>query len=313
MKRLKLSNITFVIDEYFEPYRVNNYTISSKHKKTSKYKRVLRHIKKSTREHCHNAFVEFSGVQEDSIIFKGGMVNNSRKIKLIEDILLIGSILTHNNWALFSRSDYPQYPVLPINHLDYICRDSIEIEKLLNKAVSKIKEPSWQIQYENGFHLLMLFNKANIYNYEGRFISYMVIWEWLYPHLKNPNGATSADESFNLIEIMNYIFNHYWGAKINNKLFTSSYKNIFYVLRNQLAHSCKLPIDRNYAEDWMKNLKWEKDKPTGKGIKDYLKFFGLLTQVIVLKTLDIDSEKSLSIWNFEEKLEKFLLTGTIDI
>lgn len=299
----KLDNITFVIEEYFESFKIDRYNFYSK------YKNSTGNLNRNYRKNIHNAFVQFSGYQEDSIIFKGGMVGN-RKRKFIEDILLVGSLLTSQNWSLFSRRNYTDYPVLPVNHLQYICKNPEQIEELLNKAIAKIKEHSWQIQYENGFHLLMLFNKANIYNNEGRFLSYITIWEWLYPHLKNPYGATSKDESFHLEIIINYILNYYWGSKINKTIFTDRYKNIYYYLRHQLAHSGRLPIDREKAEEWMKNIKWESEK---QGIKDYLDLFGLLTQVIILKTLDIDSEESLKLWNFSEKLDLFLDTGKIDI
>jgi len=304
MTVLKLANITFIIEKYFEPFNIDKYHFYSKHKETSK------RLKRNNRKNIHNAFVRFSGYQDDSIIFKGGIIDGNRKRKFIEDILLIGSLLTSQNWSLYSRRHYPQYPALAVNHLNYICRDSKQVENILNKFILKINETSWQIQYENGFHLLMLFNKSNIHNYEGRFISYFTIWEWLYPHLKNPNGATSKDEEFRLVKIINYILNYYWGSKVNGTIFTNSYNNIYCCLRNQLVHSGKLPIDRDYAEEWMKNLEWESEK---QGIKDYLDFFGLLTQVIILKTLDINSEESLKLWNFSEKLDLFLDTGKIDI
>lgn len=78
---------------------------------------------------------------------------------------------------------------------------------------------------------------------------------------------------------------------------------IFHVLRNQLAHSGKIPINRHYAESWMKELKW--DNPDDYGIKDYLSFFDVLTQIIVLKTLDINADV------IAPKLHSFLDTGQL--
>jgi hypothetical protein len=64
---------------------------------------------------------------------------------------------------------------------------------------------------------------------------------------------------------MNYIFKYFWpNAKTIDK-------NIFYVLRNQLAHSGQLPINRPYAENWMKSLTW--DIHGRLGVKDYIMFF----------------------------------------
>ena len=70
-----------------------------------------------------------------------------------------------------------------------------------------------------------------------------------------------------------------------------------------------MPINRSYALEWMTYLKWSSD--TDKDIKDYIKFFNRLTQVIILKTLDIHAEEKLKIWCFSEQLDLFLKTGKI--
>lgn len=171
-------------------------------------------------------------------------------------------------------------------------------------AVNKLLNPLWQRQFNDGFHLRMLANNANIFISESRFLNMVTIWEWLYPHLKNKYGATSDDESRDLTEIFNFVLEKYWPQYFNCSLFKQS-KNIFYVLRNQLAHSGKMPIDRKYAEEWMKQIPWEN------GINQYLRFFDHLTQIVVLKTLGIDGENSLKVFNFQEKLELFLKTGKI--
>src|ERR1700722_11076947 len=101
--------------------------------------------------------------------------------------------------------------------------------------------------------IIMLLNHANIINSESRFLSNMVILEWLYPHLKNSHGATSADETKKIHVILDFILEYYWP----NKVFKGNY--IFHVLRNQLAHSGKLPINRDgsYVDGWMAELEWE--------------------------------------------------------
>ena len=225
----------------------------------------------------------------------------------MEDILVLGSLLTARNWQLFSRQDFTQYPVVSRNHLEYISKYAEQCRQDLEKAISKLKDKSWQKQFENGFHLVMLLSSANILNAESRFLSTVVIWEWLYPHLKNPNGATSSDESNKLLKIFSFILKKVWPQDFNSSLESS---NIFRVLRNQLAHSGKLPINRNYAADWMKQIKWEYEDTT-KGIKNYLNFFDRLTQIVVLKTLGIDGEDRLEVFNFPENLKSFLKNGEI--
>jgi hypothetical protein len=257
------------------------------------------------RKHNKNAFVEFSGKQRSSLLFEGGVVGNKknyRKRKLLDDILVIGSILDGWNWALYSRRNFPCYPAISQPYLEGI--DLVgknDIEECFNKILNKIMNNSWKKQYENGFHLRMLLNRANIINHESGFLSNVVIWEWLYPHLKNPNGAMSNDKNYGLIEIINSILRHFW-------LDNSGCENeIFYVLRNQLAHSGRLPINSNrrHVEDLMKKLKWERSlgKP---GILDYILFFDKLTQTVVLKTLDINANII-----GQRALEQFLRYGKL--
>ena len=323
MTKRKLDNLTFILDEDFTaPFSVAGYTFHPQDLPTRRggvkaipSKRILN----ENRQHKQNAYVEYEGAQENSIIFKGGRVGanqqNSRKRKFLEDLLVVGSILTAQNWQLHSRRDFAQYPAIPKNHLERISKNAEQCKKHLKTAMNKLKDLFWQKQFENGFHLVMLLNRANILNTETRFLSMVVVWEWLYPHLKNSNGATPSDKANNLHEIFTFILNKFWQEKINNNIFTNGKvnkksKNIFYVLRNQLAHSGKLPIDRNHAEHWMTQILWERSGTT-KGINDYLKFFDRLTQIVVLKTIDINGEGSLKAFNFTGQLDSFLSTGRI--
>lgn len=136
------------------------------------------------------------------------------------------------------------------------------------------------------FHLRMLINHANIHHCEGRFLLNVTLWEWLYPHIKNPKGATTQDETNNLQEVFNFVLNHFWPKQYKKQ----NQKNIFHVLRNQIAHSGKVPIDRSYAEQWMAQLVWDSKNRNDIDLKCYLHFFDLLTQVVVLKTLGIDAD-----------------------
>ena len=312
--RRKLDNLTFIVDEDFtSPFSVSGYIFHPPNSQNQQNTGIRAHTNTQTlREnirHKQNAYVEYTGEQEESVIFKGGLEGNKsrpKRRKFLDDLLVLGSILTARNWNLFSRRDSTQYPVVSRNHLEYISKDAGECKKHLDIATSKLQDITWQKQYDNGFHLLMLLNHANILNSESRFLSMIVLWEWLYPHLKNPNGATSNDESENLHEVFSFILKQFWPNKVNTTIFTNGKvsgvsKNIFYVLRNQLAHSGRLPIDRAYAEQWMKNI--------DRGDSKYLKFFDRLTQIIVLKTLGIDGEDSLSMFNFPTQLDSFLTTG----
>ena len=313
MTRRKLVNLTFVGDKYFKPFKVDGHTFYSQNPQNQPRSRVYTSTQalRDNRRHRQNAYVEYSGAQGASILFRGGRVGtdcrNSRERKFLEDLLVFGSILTPQNWQLFSRRDFTQYPVISRNHMEYISKNAEQCKQHLDIAVSKLKDASWQIQFENGFHFLMLLNHANILNAESRFLSMVVIWEWLYPHLRNPNGATPKDESNNLLEVFFFILKQFWPSQFNISLERS---NIFHVLRNQLAHSGKLPINRSYAKLWMTQILWDYEDTT-KGISDYLKFFDRLTQIVVLKTIGIDGEDSLKVFNFPDQLNLFLTTGKI--
>ena len=272
---------------------------------------------RGNRVHRQNAYVLF-GTQEDSVLYRGGMTGTAmhptHKRKFLEDILVLGSLLTAHNWAFYFRRYTPGYPLVPTNHLRTITTDFKDLQPALSSLITVLKDPVWQTQFNNGFHLKMLLNSANNYNSESRFLSRVIIWEFLYAKL-------FGKESENLQEIMKAILEHFWGTQVNGSIFmthrdrgSGCSKNIFYVLRNQLAHSGKLPIDRPYAEQWMKQVPWEAPfLSTVRDLKRYLLFFDELTQVIVMKTMDFHPETRnlFNAFNFSENLSRFLSTGRI--
>lgn len=298
MAKRKLDNLTFIVNgDFNNSFTVFGYTFCPQ---SNQYGVA------DNKKHKQNAYVEFEGNQKSSIIFLGGRVGinikRSKERKFLEDLLVIGSILTARNWNFYSRRNSTKYPVVSRNHLEYISKNASECKMHIDIVVGKLQDETWQKQFENGFHLIMLLNHANILNDESRFIAMVVIWEWLYPHLKNSSGATPNDESGDLQEIICYILKKYWPEKVVQSLNVS---NIFRVLRNQLAHSGKLPINRSYAEQWMVQLQWPE-------IQKYLRFFDHLTQIVVLKTIGIDGEDSLRAFSFQKKLDKFLQSGKIN-
>ena len=239
MSKKKLVNVTFIIDEYFEPFEIEGYHFFSNKTKDvdDTYYYSSKQAQKDNRKHKQNAYVQYNGTEESSIIFSGGRFgdkNVNKERNFLEDVLVLGSILTAQNWQLFSRRDYQQYYVTPTNHLQCIGKESKICEDYLKIAVTKLKDLAWTTQFENGFHLRMLLNHANILNAESRFLSNVVIWEWLYPHLKNPNGAILKDECKGLVNIFAFVLKTYWPTAFNSCL---EKNNIFYVLRNQLVLS----------------------------------------------------------------------------
>lgn len=320
MTRLRIVNAGFVaIGSYFEPFDVGKYRFSSMYPRPEGWpdsEGFSGNLALGSRVVRCTAHVEFVGRQENSILFHGGGVGSKKsphRRKLIDDVLLLASIVTGRNWELFSRREYPNYPVTNVNHLQCILPGSggQGAGTVISRAVDCIRNGSWQTQFENGFHLIMLKNHANVLNREARFLSLVVIWEWLYAHLKNPSGATVADEIKDLKAIFFKVLNSFWPGRANEKVLLSG--NIFHVLRNQLAHCGRLPIDRDYAQLWMTKLHCDfmPFSTKGTGIADYMSFFERLTQVVVLKTIGIDAESQLSVWSFEDQLDAFLKTGKL--
>jgi len=320
MTRLRIANAGFVaIGSYFEPFEVGKYRFSSMYPRPEGWpdsEGFSGNLALGSRVVRCTAHVEFVGRQENSILFHGGGVGSKKsphRRKLIDDVLLLASIVTGRNWELFSRRKYPNYSVTNANHLECVVPETggTKVGKVIEQALACIDQDAWQSRFEKGFHLRMLKNHANILTTEVRFLSLVIIWEWLYAHLKSSAGATVADESKALREVFVEVLEEFWPGQVNRPLI--SHENVFYVLRNQLAHCGRLPIDRQHAFKWMKQLHCDFQflSAKGTGVADYLRFFQYLTQVVVLKTLGIDAESKLEAWSFKKNLHHFLQTGRL--
>lgn len=322
MRKIKLINLSGLgengVGDNFPPFTVDGYEFHSQVPANQKMVYIYTPVMavRDNRVNRQNAYVLFSHAQEDSVLYKGGMTGTAarptQKRKFLEDILVLGSLLTKYNWAFYSRRHTPGYPITATSHLRTITRDYRELQNDLTHLIARLKDTTWQQQFGNGFHLKMLLNSGNNYNTESRFLSRVIIWEFLYAKL-------FGRESENLQKIIKEILEHFWTGHVNNSIFLTHRvngfsKNIFYVLRNQLAHSGKLPIDRPYAEQWMTQIPWE--APFGSMVRDlkrYLIFFDELTQVIVMKTMDFHPETRniFNAFNFTDNLNSFLSTGRI--
>ena len=321
MTRLRIANAGFVtIGSYFEPFEVGKYRFSSVYPRSEvgrDSEGFFGNVARGPRAVRCTAYAEFVERQENSILFQGGHVGfqNSphRKRKLIDDVLLLASIVTGRNWELFSRREYPNYPVTNASHLECVVPDigGAKVGKVIEQALACIQQDAWQSRFEKGFHLRMLKNHANILTTEARFLSLVIIWEWLYAHLKNAAGATVLDEAKGLRKVFVEVLDRFWPGQVNKPLLSG--ENVFYVLRNQLAHCGHLPIDRQYASRWMKELHCDFQflSAKGTGVPDYIRFFQHLTQVVVLKTLGINADSKLEAWSFKKNLHDFLQTGKL--
>jgi len=300
--RLKICNLNFEVDNNFYEFEIDGYKFLP-FNNTLKRNLIYppQYFVKYHRKHKVTCKVIVPKKQNDSVIFKGGRITQKfsesqtgRKRKFLEDVLLLISLLIGRNVVLYSRRKYGQFPVIPYKKLKPISSNSDELKADLLIALRQIKNNEWQKNYDNGFHLIMLYSHANILHVESRFPANFVIWEWLYAHL--------VEESRDLRKIFSHILQYFWRDYVNENIFNKDKHNIFTVLRNQLAHVGRFPISRPYADDWMKELTIDEIIP-------YINFLDTLTQLIVLKTIGIDCEKRIT--GFYDLLKQVLKHGKI--
>lgn len=103
MKKIKLDNVSFIVDEDFtNSFSVSGYTFYPQNIKKKQRPEIKittsQQIILDNRRHKQNAYVEYSGKQINSILYRNGRIGkdrlNSRNRKFLEDLLIIGTLLT---------------------------------------------------------------------------------------------------------------------------------------------------------------------------------------------------------------------------
>jgi len=260
--------------------------------------------KRGRRMHL-NARVSVPSKQGDSIIRCGGRIitypieNKSRKIKFLEDILILMSILIGRNVVMKCSETRLAFPLQASKNCDVIVRDSRELEKYLNIAVNEILKPEWQAKYENGFHLKSFYNATDIFVYEPRFLAYVTIWEYLYR--RDHQGKSYDDMScISFSTKLNHLLSTY--ILSGKKKIPEERFRVFSDLRNQLSHNGTLPIE---------NPRSPLAGSSSEECDGYLPFFERLTQVLVLKTIGMDVSVSLDRCGIKQEWDELSRTGKI--
>lgn len=294
---MKIYNLYFPPRNYFKTFTIDRYTFTSNAAPSlsSTYNPI-----QDWRQIRPTATLTVNGQEILSIIYSGGKLidrleGTETDRTFLDDVLLMMSLcLGRNIFPEFIVSSN-EWPVIARNHLDQISKSPEQLVSDLKIAVGSIKSPIWQDQHVRGFHLRMLYHAANVLNTETRFLAFFVLWEWLYARL------TGTDKETNISKIISYILKHFW-PQTNALIFNPETNNIFQILRNQLAHYGVLPIT-NRGDPWMRNI----DKADL--LDMYIPFFTRLTQVLVLKTIDLHCERR--IYGFKSNLETFLSSGKL--
>ena len=300
---LKLVNLNFIDADDFKPFEVNDYSFLpiEQRQKISLF---------SNRSHSVNAKVIIPPNQPNSVLRKGGKKGkrsgSERLIKLLDDMLIIVSILIGRNVVQWSDRAYSIFPAVSSKHCNMISKNSTSLKNDLDTAINTLLLPDWQTKFENGFHVLMFYNCADLFVDESRFISNVKIWEFLYAHdIKDLDDSVEAHyyklRKTKLETKICHLLRRYL---LNNKNLSLDKLDIFIHLRNQLTHYGKLPVIVPDAPDWIRSLGWS-------GCKWYLRLFERLTQLLVLKTLGIDGIQSLNLFNVSEHLSELVSKGRI--
>jgi len=233
------------------------------------------------RNHRVTATVTFTGRQEDTILnrpVRRYRTGAERRAKLLDDMLLLLSLLTGSNVVRASDRKYRGFPVLPVNHNQRIYEASSQLEAALATALRTACARDWQARWAKGFHLAMLYHGSQLANTEARLLLYSSMWEFMGKKSRLPAGSTLADALPVLVK--EFFFGS--SRKVNHHRLL-----IFAGLRNQVAHyGTLMPLQASGIPPWLKNA-----APVSSVIGtcySYIELFEKLTQFLALSSLDLD-------------------------
>lgn len=246
-----------------------------------------------------NARVSLPRRQKNSIFQKGSEYAQDRKIKFLDDILVIISICIGRNVVPKFYEKRRDFPLCSSKHCETISKNSDELKTHLEAATQEIRGDAWKIKFDNGFHIRAFYNASNIFVTEPRFLADVTIWEYLY----YCNHREIEFDKLNRISLntkINYLVKQY--LIDNCSSIPEERLRIFSDLRNQLSHFGKLPIENPKSP--FQSIGWL-------GCKKYLELFKRLTQALVLKTLKIDAIQQMSTFSLLYFLEELIQAGKV--
>ncbi len=300
MHRL-LYNLNFLWADDFQSFTVDGYTfhpISEKQPVRNSTYNSNNAVKYNRNMHL-NARVSLPPRQKDSIFHKGGRYTENRKIKFLEDILVVISVCIGRNVVPKFYKTRRDFPLCSAKHCETASKNSNELKAHLEIAIEEIMKSEWQEKYDNGFHIRAFYNAANILVAEPRFLADVTIWEYLY-YCNNRSMTYDKLICISLNTKINYLVKQYL---VDNKSSIREERlRVFSDLRNQLSHYGKLPIEN--PKSMFQKMGWH-------GCEKYLLFFKRLTQALVLQTIKIDAIKQMNTLSIQNLLEELLRNGKI--
>lgn len=300
MHRL-LYNLNFLWADDFQSFTVDGYTfhpISEKQPVRGLTYNSNNALKYNRDMHL-NARVSLPPRQKDSIFHKGGRYTENRKIKFLEDLLVVISVCIGRNVVPKFYEKRRDFPLCSVKHCETVSKNSNELKAHLEIAIEEIMKNEWQKKYDNGFHIRAFYNAANILVVEPRFLADVTIWEYLF-YCNNKSMTYDDLKRKSLNTKINYLVKQY--LVDNNSSIPEERLRVFSDLRNQLSHSGKLPIENPKSP--FQKIGWH-------GCEQYLLLFKWLTQALVLKTIKIDAIGQMSTLSVQYFLEELLRNGEI--
>lgn len=300
-KKLNLYNLNFYDVNDFNNFTVNGYSFYPILDKQPKRKSIVSsyNFLNLNRSMHLNSYVLIPKKQEGSVFYMGGKYSSYRERKFLDDLLLLISILIGKNVVARFYKKYNDFPLCSAKHCSMIALNSRELQEYLEIVIPPIKNTVWQNKYDNGFHLRMFYNSANIFVEEHRFLANISIWEYLY-YCDNKKKTFKEIEDVSLNGKIYFLVKKYI---LNGKLKIQQEKlRIFSDLRNQLSHNGKLPIQNPRSR--FRNLGHI-------GCGYYIRMFQLLTQTLILKTIGIDAIDKLHLFNIRDHLDELSKKGFV--
>jgi hypothetical protein len=241
-KSLNLYNLNFLHSEDFQPFDIGYYTFFPIPKKQPqrKLENTSEDILKYNRSMHLNARVCIPANQGNSIFHRGGKYLRNRKIKFLEDLLMVISICIGRNVVPAYYKPRLEFPLCSKKHCQMVSKNSTELSGHVEIAITNISNRAWQKKYDDGFHIKAFYNGSDILVVEPRFLADVTIWEYLY-YCNNKNMTYDELKNVALNSKINYLVKEYM---INSSSSIQEEQlRIFSDLRNQLSHSGKLPIE----------------------------------------------------------------------
>ena len=299
---LRLYNLNFLCAEDFQPFTVDGYTFypiperQTQRGVTTPSDDV---VLKYNRSMHLNARVSIPARQKDSIFRRGGRYSRHRRIKFLEDLLMVISICIGRNVVPRFCEKRREFPLCSAKHCEMTSKNSAELKTHLETAITEILKSQWQVKYDDGFHVKAFYYFSDIIVAEPRFLADVTIWEYLY-YCNNRSMSYDVLKTVSLNTKINYLVKEYLVGSVAS--IPEQRLSIFSEIRNQLSHSGKLPIEKPTSQ--FVNLGWSE-------CREYMSLFKRLTQVLVLKTMGLDVFDQLRVFDVKPCLEELLRNGKL--